>query len=717
MPVAEVDKKIIVHKIEEITKQKGFIYSLAIILLQSFFYDPEEAADIDWRSKLSFQEISFLVGLMVKNHISLELPTEESCRSHIEGVSQLFQDLHEFYTKPFKDHMLSLSRKVTTSKDDVQISENILSSGTALSEAIFYGDSGAYDFQLWDFAIKRYEKDKEWLRNTKGINIATAVAICRKLKELAVSKSIKVFNAKNFNDFAEAALAVFCFSENDLSEFGSDELKNILKAFSVLPATKNQTLSTPGEYNVIISNPIIILRNGVYFIPILFNFAQSIYESPFYWMIKDEAYKEKSLINRGQSTVKIARELLANVFGEANVIEQVVIARQRGQAVTDIDLLAVTGNKAVAVQIKSKKLTSIARTGDEKQLRADFNAAIQDAYDQGRLSRNAILKEKVKLIRPGGSEVVLSDAINDVYIICVTSDHYPAVMYQTKTFLKKDESDPCPIVISIFDLEILTYYLKCPFEFLYYLSQRILLNEHFMGQSEIDLLAYHLNQKLFPLKDEKSGRPIDWALIDGMGQLIDAHFPSARGYAPKTNAMQKLHAKWSNPDFQEMVDQLKKSKQPGFTDAIFYLFDLAGKGADQFISEVKALKERCLRERKSLRFHMATNQGDSGICYVCDYENHDKLFRHLTEYCMVKKYQMKANLWLGFAAMANSSKNFELVMFGNGPWVYDSQLEQIAKKYYTKSAPINLKTREKIGRNDPCPCGSGKKYKKCHGAF
>ena len=24
--------------------------------------------------------------------------------------------------------------------------------------------------------------------------------------------------------------------------------------------------------------------------------------------------------------------------------------------------------------------------------------------------------------------------------------------------------------------------------------------------------------------------------------------------------------------------------------------------------------------------------------------------------------------------------------------------------------------REKIGRNDPCWCGSGKKYKKCHGA-
>jgi SWIM/SEC-C metal-binding protein len=26
------------------------------------------------------------------------------------------------------------------------------------------------------------------------------------------------------------------------------------------------------------------------------------------------------------------------------------------------------------------------------------------------------------------------------------------------------------------------------------------------------------------------------------------------------------------------------------------------------------------------------------------------------------------------------------------------------------------KVKNKVGRNDPCPCGSGKKYKKCHGA-
>ncbi|MFW6201792.1 MAG: SEC-C metal-binding domain-containing protein, partial [Gemmatimonadota bacterium] len=30
--------------------------------------------------------------------------------------------------------------------------------------------------------------------------------------------------------------------------------------------------------------------------------------------------------------------------------------------------------------------------------------------------------------------------------------------------------------------------------------------------------------------------------------------------------------------------------------------------------------------------------------------------------------------------------------------------------------PQPITTEDEPGRNDPCPCGSGKKYKKCHGA-
>ncbi|HET7496759.1 MAG TPA: SEC-C metal-binding domain-containing protein, partial [Candidatus Eisenbacteria bacterium] len=40
-----------------------------------------------------------------------------------------------------------------------------------------------------------------------------------------------------------------------------------------------------------------------------------------------------------------------------------------------------------------------------------------------------------------------------------------------------------------------------------------------------------------------------------------------------------------------------------------------------------------------------------------------------------------------------------------------------AEETPSKERRAPVATQEpKVGRNDPCPCGSGKKYKKCHGA-
>jgi preprotein translocase subunit SecA len=45
------------------------------------------------------------------------------------------------------------------------------------------------------------------------------------------------------------------------------------------------------------------------------------------------------------------------------------------------------------------------------------------------------------------------------------------------------------------------------------------------------------------------------------------------------------------------------------------------------------------------------------------------------------------------------------------------ELEQARMAGGGDSAPVQqvVRSQEKVGRNDPCPCGSGKKYKKCHG--
>jgi preprotein translocase subunit SecA len=40
--------------------------------------------------------------------------------------------------------------------------------------------------------------------------------------------------------------------------------------------------------------------------------------------------------------------------------------------------------------------------------------------------------------------------------------------------------------------------------------------------------------------------------------------------------------------------------------------------------------------------------------------------------------------------------------------------ENAEKKKEEHVQPVRVE--KKVGRNDPCPCGSGKKYKHCHGA-
>ncbi|MGA3010050.1 MAG: preprotein translocase subunit SecA [Terracidiphilus sp.] len=46
----------------------------------------------------------------------------------------------------------------------------------------------------------------------------------------------------------------------------------------------------------------------------------------------------------------------------------------------------------------------------------------------------------------------------------------------------------------------------------------------------------------------------------------------------------------------------------------------------------------------------------------------------------------------------------------------ERELEAASRSGGDASQPMQRRTGEKVGRNDPCPCGSGKKYKKCHGA-
>jgi hypothetical protein len=58
----------------------------------------------------------------------------------------------------------------------------------------------------------------------------------------------------------------------------------------------------------------------------------------------------------------------------------------------------------------------------------------------------------------------------------------------------------------------------------------------------------------------------------------------------------------------------------------------------------------------------------------------------------------------------------ELVMFGLDERLRLNGLQPVFEEGAGEIEEPAPSTAQKVGRNDPCPCGSGKKYKKCHGA-
>ncbi|MBI3475973.1 MAG: SEC-C domain-containing protein [Acidobacteria bacterium] len=701
--------KAVIGKIEAVTRQPGFIYTFALILLRDLFFAPNEATEINWHDHLNFQELTFLAGLLVKNEISLSFPAEHESAQWFEEIYRLFDELHKKHHEHFTKEIEKRVKTGIRIEDQEGDYRRTFGSGEMMKEPIFYGGSGAYDFQYLEFATQKYAADKSWVRRHKGIDIAEMSLIARELKRLHEHK----YNTHprvargEFSKLCTTALSIFCFEETELQQFGVETVSACLRAFSLIPGKVNLSLQLPGQFNQLQSNPIIQLPDRRYFLPIGFNLAEAIYECPFFWMNSDGAYTTEALLHRGQFAENITANLLRNVFGAHNVYTDVEIKKTKSQTITDIDVLAVVGNKAVIAQVKSKRLTEVAKLGNDTRLASDFTLAVQEAYDQALLCRRALLDRNSKLLA-GGKEVHLNESIDDAYILCVTLDHYPAVMHQVDVYLKKQAADPFPVAISIFDLDMLAFYLADPFEFAYYLRQRTELGGYYKADTEMSLLGKHLKQKLF------KNNEADLEIVDGsFAQLVDANFPVLRGSVPKTAAADKLHHQWKNADFQNLVDQAKSTNEPRFSDVVFFLYDLAGEGADGLIQALKMLKRKTTADHRSHDARMPFSDSPGGITIVSEPTSPAALREKLLGLSRLAKYKSKADVWLGLGCLATSDRLVDAMVFSKEPWKSDPILEGLSKNLRGK--PM-LPSGEKVGRNQPCPCGSEKKYKHCHGA-
>ncbi|MCR4323261.1 MAG: SEC-C metal-binding domain-containing protein, partial [Candidatus Azambacteria bacterium] len=85
-----------------------------------------------------------------------------------------------------------------------------------------------------------------------------------------------------------------------------------------------------------------------------------------------------------------------------------------------------------------------------------------------------------------------------------------------------------------------------------------------------------------------------------------------------------------------------------------------------------------------------------------------RLFRDMQESTKAHFIELLPNIGVG--AFAHEEQKLKEV-HENARLIGD-----VARPADNASAGTIKREGEKVGRNDPCPCGSGKKFKKCHGA-
>lgn len=709
----------IICDIELITREKGFSYTLFLLLRHHLFHTPEETATMDWHSRLSIQELTLLVGLWIKSKADLTIPDEKTALSQAKRIQDLFEKLHSGHTSSFKSSITKPETGSSTSSEDKSHDDQSdrdpktsLSSAMA-TEPIFYSDSGAYDFQYLEIIEEKYKKDEDWLAKNRNFNARNFKKIAFELKNLVQEKINKIKEVKNFKQLCKCIFDGFSFTVQELANrtnLEESDIRVFLDNFSVEPGTANQDLKHPGQYNKIFSHPIVHISEGKYSVPIAFNLAQSLYESPFYWMSAresgDKIQEDKASIHRGNFNEEFVARQLENIFGKENVYKGLKIKKSKGETTSDIDILAIAGNKAIIVQAKSKKLTELAKTGNIEQLEIDFKGAVQDAYEQGLICREAILDPVSTFIDENGNTVQISEEINECYLICVTSDNYPGIIHQSNFFLKRKPENPYPIALNLFDLEIICHYLTDPFRFLYYINQRIKLMDQCKADNEMAYLAWHLKHKLF-----RSNKHDCIFIPPSYGQLIDANYPAEKGYQPKASG--DLKSEWANEQFNEIEEKLKSTGEPGLTDILFSLFDLEGPGADELIEAIKKTKAKVKATGKAQSFSIVVGENSFGI--TCAVENADftKLETFLLNTSVARKYKAKAKLWLGIGCIATSPQIIDTLIFTNSDWTYNADEEELANNLGKPT--IRTKDGKKLGRNAKCVCGSGKKFKRCCG--
>ena len=722
-------KEEIIEDIRNLVKTKGYIYALCMILIEDFSFNAEEIHKANVDARLSLNEAAYLVRLLIQDEVNFSAPDK------LQDLMRLKQETYEFL-KELEGSFVDFEKlfKSVANNPSEEGMPQFFSEPEVIAKAIFYSGTGAYDIQHLGLLEEKYKYDKKWLLEERNFDAAASKNTALIIKQILESKMtqnviplglkekipemiekikkkhpddweehveklsktipamewyqyrILLGKAKgNKKEFGREETELFCNALLDLfvirkSDFDGDpNIEPFLKNFSIdLEECRKKGLEKIGGFNCLIAQPIVPLGEAKYFIPLPFLIFEAVHKSPFHWML-DTPYEGRAGDNRGKAGEDIVYKILLEVFGESRTFKSVKI--KEGKTVkTDIDVLCVLGNKALCVEVKSKALTALSRAGDVISLAKDFEGAVQKAYRQACKSRREILGETAKFYDENGREITLPEGIEEVYIMGITMEDYPTLAHQAKVLLKKEEVAPSPVFLTVFDLELVSHYLNDPYDFLYYVRQRISLTDFFDADEEIIYLSYHLTHNFSKPPDS-----VRIVLTKDFGQLVDRNYYPLKIGLQDSGQGDSIRNRKKNDKFDALCNQLKTCTRPEIVDIIFHLLDLSSEVRQQIVDQINLVKQKTLQDGKGHRISMFYLDKVDGVrfgitCISIDSEDPEELKKVLCELSKVGKHKHKGDVWVGFGSLKNSDAIIDGVVFSDQKWEFDQELENLSKE-------------------------------------
>ena len=679
VPVASTQRQIFA-KLRSLVSSPGFIYTLAHVAFQDFFLDQVHDATAEkWRHRLSADELTLVSGLAAANGFDVKtVPTADAQRRQIQHLYTLLRELQQVVRQPTADRIWSGLRSPLAVSGDGDATIPKFPTSADMVEPIFYSGLGAHDFQYLGLAYERYRHDARWLDDNVGLPMDRLVPVVDKLKWLREMRADTYGPEVSHAERCLTELAILSFCRKDLSFLTDRQFDSFVERFVTVPGDLEHVPDTVGAMNDLEFKPILHIDPDTYFMPSGFHLAKSVYDNPRFWMQKDPAYADRADSNRGRATEEIAAGMLESVFG--NGVYRDVLVKDGKDTVTDIDVLVVAGDRALVVQAKAKRLTELARKGDEKRLVKDFTQAIQEAYDQGMKCRRALLSTGYRLEDGAGRSIELSGPITDVYIVCLTLEPFRAATHMLPGLLDKWPSDPFPLSISVFDLDVIAVFLDDPYEFFYYVRNRVNGSDYFRAASEKALLGYHLRCNLLPREGYAFG-----LVQEDYAHRLDADFRALRELQPPHPSGTYQLGQWKYAVLDEVAALLKDPTVPESMEALFAWYDVCESAPDiaRFIDEAR---RRCAQTGQDSDFSLEFD--GFGISYQCfpvpDLDIPERVGRHV----MARKYKAGADAWLGLAGVVGVARPVVLATWQLFAWEPDPELEELVRVALRPGRPI-----------------------------